>query len=211
MKKVTMVILLVILMVFGGTYLVKSESFEIVQGVLNEIQQVTETKEEITKEVNNIEGYLEEMQDITVKEQQVMETIYELAYGDNKFIRVVQGISKFKEDRDASIRYAKELVEGYTKYEKKVLYEFLNGKKEADRTEEENILLDVIKEDFKEDFNDKYRGTNIKVSLTVVIVGIFLMIVDVKYSKSNSMGFYGYIGTVLFVVGLTIGLLLIVG
>lgn len=215
MKKLVMSIMVTLVMVFGGTSFVKAEEVETVQGVLNEIQQVAETKEEITKEVNkltinelnSIRDYLEEKPDITVKEQQVLEITYEVTYGDNKFRRVEQDTIKGKEERDASIRDAKELVDGYTQDEKFEIYEILQEKREDDRTEEENILLDAI----KEDFNDKYMGTFIKITIALIIAGIVLSLVDVKYSKSLSLGLYGFIGLVLLSIGLTLGLLLLGG
>lgn len=215
MKKLVMSIMVTLVMVFGGTSFVKAEEVETVQGVLNEIQQVAETKEEITKEVNkltinelnSIRDYLEEKPDITVKEQQVLEITYEVTYGDNKFRRVEQDTIKGKEERDASIRDAKELVDGYTQDEKFEIYEILQEKREDDRTEEENILLDAI----KEDFNDKYMGTFIKITIFLIIAGIYLNIVDVKYTKTITMGLYGFIGTVLLAIGLASGLLLLGG
>lgn len=186
-----------------------------VEMILEDIKELNMKEDEVRQEIgnltinelNSIKDYLEEKPDITVKEQQVLEITYELNYGDNKFRRVEQDTINGKEERDASRRDAKELVDGYTQDEKFEMYEILNEKREDDRTEEENILLDAIREDFR----DKYMGTFIKITIAMIITGIILIIVDVKHSKSLSGGFYGFVGTVLLAIGIVLGLTLLGG
>ena len=186
-----------------------------VEMILEDIKGLNMKEDEVRQEIgsltvnemNSIKDYLEEKPDITVREQQVLEIIYEVTYGDNKFIRVEQDTIKGKDERDASIRDAKELVDGYTQDEKFEMYEILQEKREDDRTEEENILLDAI----KEDFNDKYMGTFIKIAIALIIAGIVLTMVDAGHSMSMSDGFFGIIGTVLLAIGIALGLLLLGG
>ena len=186
-----------------------------VEMILEDIKGLNMKEDEVRQEIgsltvnemNSIKDYLEEKPDITVREQQVLEIIYEVTYGDNKFIRVEQDTIKGKDERDASIRDAKEIVDGYTQDEKFEMYEILQEKREDDRTEEENILLDAI----KEDFNDKYMGTFIKIAIALIIAGIVLTMVDAGHSMSMSDGFFGIIGTVLLAIGIALGLLLLGG
>lgn len=186
-----------------------------VEMILEDIKGLNMKEDEVRQEIgsltvnemNSMKDYLEEKPDITVREQQVLEIIYEVTYGDNKFKRVEQDTIKGKEELGVSRRDAKELVDGYTQDEKFEIYEILLEKREDGRTEEENILLDAI----REDFNDKYMGTFIKITIALIIAGIVLTIVDSGHSTSMSGGFFGIVGTVLLAIGILLGLTLLGG
>ena len=206
--------LLSMLFVFNtGVYAQGNDS---IQQVINEIEEVAETKEEIKEEldnvtmgeVNEIEDYLENKEEITKEERLILETIREVLYGEDVVSSTIQRSMKKTGDRQSlQEQFTEKLaVMGYDEVDS-ILIATKSIPKE-DRTEEESMLREVALARGVEIIS-RYRLPKVFIGIAV---GIAIMVIvklstkgkEIRDSLIGTIGMMITIFSFSYLVGLSI-------
>lgn len=184
--------MLVIGMFFGVVMNVNAQEFATVQEVLDEIQLVAETEEEVKEEIlelsvndlNEIDLYLSGKPDITMGEKVILETVKDVMYGGDRLEYALQDNLQGIEYRNSLEEDAKELALSMGKNERNELMDNLKSKE--NKTEEEQALLKGL-----------WHETNmreLRITYAVLTVVILITVIFTIYVRKNKEK---YEGTVL--------------
>ena len=217
MKKVVSTIAITLLMLMGSVYTVNAQDESSVQRVIDEIQQVAKTGEEIEEElrelsvnqVEEIDIYLRNKTGITLEEELILSRTENMvgigARLDNTVAEVKESEKQELQDKEQVTDY----VASMTRDEKMDIYIILQFKSSKERTEEEDIL-------YKEIYWQLYgegREKILVVGMSVTVIGLIILVLGSLFKgepEPSKIGLFlimgGIVGTAIAVLihGITV-------
>ena len=206
MKKVVSTIAITLLMLMGSVYTVNAQDESSVQRVIDEIQQVAKTGEEIEEElrelsvnqVEEIDNYLRNKSGVTAEEELILSKTGRMvgivSRLDNTVIEIKESGKQELQDKEQVTDY----VASMTKDEKKDIYNILAFKSRKERTEEEELL-------YKEIYWQLYGEVQKKifvVGATLTAIGFLIFILGgIFKGEPSNIGLFltlgGVVGTMI--------------
>ena len=205
MKKVVSTIAITLLMLMGSVYTVNAQDESSVQRVIDEIQQVAKTGEEIEEElrelsvnqVEEIDNYLRNKSGVTAEEELILtKTDRMVGIGsrlDNTVIEIKESGKQELQDKEQVTDY----VASMTKDEKKDIYNILAFKSRKERTEEEELLYNEIYWQLYGEVQEKI----IIVGMSITTIGLIVLIGSIFKEEPSAIGIFlimgGIVGTMI--------------
>ena len=206
MKKVVSTIAITLLMLMGSVYTVNAQDESSVQRVIDEIQQVAKTEEEIEKElrelsvnqVEEIDIYLRNKTGITLEEELILSRTENMvgigARLDNTVAEVKESEKQEIQDKEQVTDY----VASMTRDEKMDIYSILKFKSSKERTEEEDILYKEISWQLYGEGREKI----LVVGISVTVIGFIILVLgSIFKGEPSKIGLFlimgGIVGTAI--------------
>lgn len=206
MKKVVSTIAITLLMLMGSVYTVNAQDESSVQRVIDEIQQVAKTEEEIEEElrelsvnqVEEIDIYLRNKTGITLEEELILSRTENMvgigARLDNTVAEVKESEKQEIQDKEQVTDY----VASMTRDEKMDIYSILKFKSSKERTEEEDILYKEISWQLYGEGREKI----LVVGISVTVIGFIILVLgSIFKGEPSKIGLFlimgGIVGTAI--------------
>ena len=201
MKKVVSTIAITLLMLMGSVYTVNAQDESSVQRVIDEIQQVAKTGEEIEEElrelsvnqVEEIDNYLRNKSGVTAEEELILSKTGRMvgivSRLDNTVVEIKESEKQELQDKEQVTDY----VASMTRDEKKDIYNILEFKSRKDRTEEEELLYNEIYWQLYGEVREKI----IIVGMSVTVIGLIVLIGSISKEEPSAIGIFLTLGGIM--------------
>ena len=192
---------MIVLMMFLGTSSdVYAQEDYSVQSILDEIEQLADTKDEVNEEVKEltvselekIDEYLINKQDITISEETILESVQSILYGENTLESTINRNIKYGEELKDSEKEIQDLMRNLSEEELNSLVNSFN--KSESLSSRDKVVLQEAKlalESFDARISLTIFGSVLILSLIAITASFLARLGKFNYSWINNLGELG--------------------
>lgn len=192
--------MIVLIMFLGASSDVHAQEDYSVQSILDEIEQLADTKDEVNEEVKEltvselekIDEYLTNKQNITISEETILESVQSILYGENTLESTINRNIKYGEELKDSEKEIQDLMRSLSKEELNSLVNSFNKSKILSSRDE--VVFQEAKlalESFDARISLTIFGSVLILSLIAITVRFLARFGKFNYSWVNNLGELG--------------------